>query len=381
MSATQGSREIIYAYPTRVVTSFSLVARKHIEYLRRFYTVREVDELAALNQQAKTMILHPAQNILINLPAIDPPQGGMMIMSTYEYYRILAVMQLHEKLREIDMIAFEVCDSDAISRQLADNINIYIDKVAVPSAYCVNVFRSSGVRTKIYHIPHAVDREWYELPNVWNSGLKEKIKNPQLLLLYEYKKKTGKKILLFWQWYSTPRKGWNEVVEVYKRLRKERDDVILVVKTGDPGLRELNDLRGMEYINVYGWLSDIEKIALYDLADATLLFSRGGAFEINCLESLARGVPCLAHDAGPWAEYNHPMFFIKHGKKIKVFDNNPIHIGFGYTVHIDHAIAKINDVLNNTDIYKEIAEEHRQKLKEKFTWDHVGEMIVKMIEE
>jgi len=380
------NRDIIYAYPTRITTSFGLVARKHIEYLRKFYNVREVDEVVVPDIISQInngiVVLHPATNILDRLTVynVNAQQQGMMIMNALDYYRVMRAIQIHDKLKNLHMIGFETCDSDKMSKYAVDLINS-VKKVAVPSTYCVDVFRNSGVKAKIYYIPHALDETWYELPNVWSSDLKARINNQQLLSLYEFKKRSGKKILLFWQWYSTTRKGWNEVVEVYKRIRKERDNVILVVKTGDPTLRELQDLRGIEFINVWGWLSDVEKMALYDIADATLLFSHAGAFELNGLESLARGVPCLAHDAGSWRDYMHPLFFIKHGEKVKVFDQNLFHAGYGYTVNIEDAVAKINDVLDNTSEHRAIAEEHRQKLKETFVWDKVGEMIVKMINE
>jgi len=386
LSVLRESRDIYYVYPQRVTTSFGLVAKKHIEYLRKHYNVREIEQFVfstLIQSIGQTLtILHPVKEILDIVHTRNPGlfqqsfmNTGMVIMNTLAFYQMMTQARL---LNQYNLIGFDVCDSDKMSKYAVDLIN-NVKKVAVPSTYCADVFRYSGVKTKIYVIPHGLDREWYELPNVWTSNLKEKINNPQLLQLYEYKRRTGKKILLFWQWYENPRKGYTEVAEVYKRIRKERDDVVLVVKVDGQHLKLYDLLKDVEYIKVQGWLSDFEKMALYDLADATLLFSWAGAFEINCLESLARGIPCLAHDYGSWRDYMHPLFFIRRGQRVKVFDSNLFHEGYGYRVHIDHAVAKVHDVLDNHDIYKEIAEEHRQKLKETFVWDRVGEMVLKMI--
>ena len=377
---------INYVYPVKTPSSFNLVAKKHIEYLRKFYNITEIDQFLFPQIQinpSELTILHEPKEVLRIYEKERPNTSVNTVMQTQQILpEPLAwdiFFQRRRGTEQYNLIGFDVCDSDRMTKFAVDLIN-KVKKVAVPSTYCVDVFRDSGVKSKIYYVPHGVDREWYELSNVWNSDLKAKITNSQLLQLYELKKK-GKKILLVWQWYDDNRKGYTEVAEVYKKLRKERNDVILVVKTAWPHLRLEDLLKDVEYILIREWLSDIEKIALYDIADATLLFSRHGAFEINGLESLSRGIPCLAHDAGAWVDYEDKHFLIKRGKKVKVFDNNPFHEGFGYTVDVDDAVAKINEVLDNLDEYKLIAEDHRQRLKEKFVWDKIAEDIVKMIED
>jgi len=380
-------KEIYYVYPVGVPTSFAVIAKKQIEYLKSKYIIKEISKdilPQIINQINGTVILHSAKEVLAELLHSKPDlfshtATAQMMIAPVDYFTYIN-QKRGKKIDQYDLIGFDVCDSDKMSQFAVDLIN-NIKKVAVPSTYCVNVFRNSGVKSKMYWIPHGVDKEWYEKPNVWSSDLKSQITNPQLLQLYDYKKRTEKQILLYWQWYNNIRKGYTEVAEVYKRIQKQRDDVILVVKVGDQYLKLYDLLKDVEYIRIQGWLSDFEKMALYDIADATLLFSRHGAFEINCLESLARGVPCLAHDKGPWVDYENPRFLIKHGQRIKVFDYNVFHEGYGYTIDVEDAVAKINEILDNLDEYKLIAEDHRQTLKEKFVWDKIAEDIVKMIED
>ena len=363
--------EFLYVYPMRVKTSFNLVASKHFEYLSKIYKdLRPLDENVFPNYlpMIKTRaIIHP---LIYVMEKVMSRYNSMGVLKE-TYYR-------GWRDRYSDLIGFDVCDSDKMSSYAVELIN-KVNKVAVPSTHCVKVYQDSGVKAKVYWIPHGVDREWYENENVW---LERKGNfDPQLVNLYEYKKKTGKKILLFWLWHSSWRKGWDKVVKVYKRIRKERDDVVLVVKVVDPNIREFQDLQGVEFIKVWNWFDDFNKMALYDLADIVLNFSRGGAWEINCSESLARGVPCVSPDYGSWLDYEHPRFLIKRGKREQPLPGNHIHVGHGYSVDVDDAVAKINEILDNLDEYKIIAEDHRQKLKEIFVWDKIVQMIVKMIED
>ena len=367
---------IAYVYPKQVITSFHLVASKHIQYLKKRYNLIEIDENAFASY-----IYPPSINKVIFHPVIYPMEKVLNRITPSTFYYSNWYVDYQYKIwraRFNQLLGFDVCDSDAMSKYAVDVIN-RVDKVAVPSTFCVDVYRKSGVKAKVYWIPHGVDREWYEKPNVWIS--KDGNFDPQLVNIYEYKKKAEKKILLFWFWHSAWRKGWDKIVEVYKKIRQKRNDVVLVVKVGDPNLPELRDLQGVEFIKVWGWLDDFNKMALFDLADIVLNFSRGGGFELNILEGLSRGIPCLSTDFGSWLDYEHPRFLVKRGERQQPLPNNRIHVGFGYAPDVDDAVAKINEVLDNLDEYKLIAEDHRQKLKETFVWDKIAEDIVKMIED
>jgi glycosyltransferase involved in cell wall biosynthesis len=204
--------------------------------------------------------------------------------------------------------------------------------------------------------------------------------NPVLIDLYLYKTRKKKRFLLFWLWHSDIRKGWNEVRELYSKLVKERNDVVLVLKTMIPNSLAFQEVMHLGAIQVYGWLNNYEKMALYDLADITLMFSRGGGFEVNCLESLAREVPCVASYWGSWKDYLPPFLGVKTGEKVKVFENNAIHVGYGYKVDVEDALNKIHNILDNYDEYKARVEEWRQKvLKNEYRWDIIAEKLVKII--
>jgi glycosyltransferase involved in cell wall biosynthesis len=368
---------ILYAMPLYHTVSFTLVAIKHVDYIEKLNLAKVymMDELTfagfytALKYEA---VIHP--HIYIWNRVI---QRLCRVVNDNLKHRIPKYIE-NFKNQFNQLIAVDVCDSDRMSDYAVDLLN-YADKVVVPSNFCVEVFRSSGVKKPIYRVPHGVDPDWFSMENVWETSPVKKL-NPVLIDLYLYKTRKKKRFLLFWLWHSESRKGWNEVKELYSRLLKERNDIVLVLKTMTPNSPAFQDVMHLGAVQVYGWLNDYEKMALYDLADITLMFSRGGGFEVNCLESLAREVPCVASYWGSWRDYLPPFLGVKTGEKVKVFDGNAIHVGYGYKVDIEDALNKIHNILDNYNDYGARVEEWRQKvLMNEYSWDLIAQKLVKVI--
>jgi len=368
---------ILYVMPLHHTVSFTIVGKKHVEYIKKLNLARvyEMDELAFPSfypSISYDVALHP--HIYIWNRVI---QHFNKVVNENLKHRIPQYINDFRN-RFNQLIAVDVCDSDRMSDFAVDLLN-YADKIVVPSNFCVEVFKSSGVKKPVYRVPHGVDPDWYTIPNVWETSPVKKL-NPVLIDLYLYKTRKNKRFLLFWLWHSEERKGWNEAKEVYARLAKERKDAVLVLKTMTPNSPAFQEVMHLGAVQVYGWLNDYEKMALYDLADITLMFSRGGAFEINCLESLAREIPCVAGYWGSWKDYLPPFLGVKTGEKVKVFENNAIHIGYGYKVDVEDALNKIHDILENYDEYKARTEEWRQKvLANEYRWDIIAQKLVKVI--
>lgn len=366
---------VLYCYPMWHVVSFSLVARKHIEYMFKACRVRvyTIDELALFSFVPITryrLVIHPAFYILHTLLTKPERATEAQRLRRFEWWR-----------KHFDqLIGIDVCDSDSYSSYAVELAN-RLDKLVLPSSFCVEVARRSGIKAKIYRVPHGVDPEWYTSPNTWERAPVKSI-NPLLVELYLYRIRKGKKLLLFWLWHSGERKGWSEVLEVYRRLARERKDVTLVLKTVKPGIHEHFQVADLGAINVYGWLSDYEKMVLYDAVDVTLNFSRGGGFELNCLESLARGVPCIASDWGSWTDYVPPFLRVRRGRRVQPLPGNAIHSGYGYAVDVEDALNKLHNILDNLDDYKARTLEWREKvLSSEYRWDVVASRLLQIINE
>ena len=368
-------QSVLYSYPMWHLVSFTLVARKHIEYMQRLgrfrlYTIDELSLPSFVPSVRYRLVIHPAFYILHRVISKPEMVEERQRLKRFEWWR-----------KHFDeLIGIDVCDSDRYSEYAVYLANM-LNKLVVPSSFCVDVARKSGIKAKIYRIPHGVDPERYTSPNTWERAPVKSI-NPLLIELYLYRVRKGKKLLLFWLWHSGERKGWPEVLEVYRRLARERKDVVLVLKTIRPDINEYFQVASLGAINIYGWLTDYEKMVLYDTVDITLNFSRGGGFELNCLESLARGVPCIASNWGSWTDYVPPFLRIRTGRKVQPLPGNIIHSGYGYTVDIEDALNKLHTVLDNIEEYKAKTEEWRQRvLYHEYRWDIIGEKLVNLIVE
>jgi glycosyltransferase involved in cell wall biosynthesis len=61
---------------------------------------------------------------------------------------------------------------------------------------------------------------------------------------------------------------------------------------------------------------------------------------------------------------------------VKVFADNAIHVGYGYTIDVEKAVDLAHAMLDNLDEYKARTKEYAQQvLAEKYTWEKVGALI------
>ncbi len=361
------SLNVLYVYDRVRTTSFTLVAQKHIEYMRKLGTV---------NVREMPMYAFPLFRPNSRYVAVVHPFVYVWSVISNEMSDIVDIAEVKGRYEKI--VGVYVCDSDRMSRETVNMLN-EADVLVVPSTFCVDVFKKSGVKKPVYRVPHGVDERWYTAQNVWTAQSAKGLP-ASLIQLYQYKRRTGKRLLLWWFWHSWIRKGGPWVKTVYGRLVRRRSDVKLVVKTGMANVPELAELVPLGIAQVYGWLKDAEKMALYDLADITLMFSVGGAFELNGLESLARGVPAVAVDWGPWTEYIPPFLRVRPGERVKPLPDSNVHVGYGYAVDVEDAVAKVEDILDNYEEYRARTEEWRWRvLYPQYRWDVVAKQLISAI--
>lgn len=345
------SAYIFYVYPMWHRVSFTLIAEKHIEKLKKRYKVERIDELAfphIMPMSRPIVFLHPFFFIM--------SRSARFISRKLHLYRAI--------------IGVDVADSDHISN-LAVSMTDYADAMIVPSSFSRKAYVRSGVKVPVYVVPHGLDWEWYTKQNIADRYFQD------LLLIKERRKY---KYMLFFLWHSDYRKGADLVIEIYKRLIRERKDVKLVLKTKTADGRVAQVLRSLGAIHVYGWLTEEQKMALYDACDIYILATRGGGFEMNGLEALARGLPVIAAKGGSWEDYLPDWLLVESRPTPYVLKDNPIHDGKGVEMIIDKAIDKIHDILENLDDYKARVRDHINKIKHIYNWDNVGKLLSEVIE-
>ncbi len=342
---------IWYCYPIWNRVSFSLVAKQHIKYLKQRFYIDEIDELA--------------------LPTVSPYSKPLLIVHPLFYVFAKFGKHIEKRLYRFKaVLGIDVADSDLISR-LAVSITNYTDGVIVPSNFSKESFIRSGVKVPVYVIPHGLEPEWFNLPKSKPNAFND---------LWELKKRKNLTYLLFFLWHSDYRKGADLVIKYYSKLRKLRKDVVLIIKTmtNEGKIQEI--IRKLGGIVVSGWLTESQKMELYDLCDIYPLFTRGGGFEINGLEAISRGLVVLAGKGGAWDDYL-PDFSLLPSTRCKyVLKDNPIHVGGGIEVNVDKAVDKTLEIIDNLEEYRSKVAEHVDRfVKNKFTWAKVGEALEKVI--
>jgi len=351
--------ELYYVYPQYKTLSFTLIAEKHIEYLSKHVKVHKISEEtldSLMWLQKRNILLHPILYVTI---------GDKIELFPTRYKRLLNLLKVKYKLG-----GFETCDSDKIS-ELAVNILNKFDLIFVPSNFAKQVFKKCGVERKIEVLPHGVSNSFFE-PS-------KPITNQNLLKLKEIKEKNKAILVLYFLLHSGFRKGADLVYQAMENIQYSFPYIFLVVKRGSFSDSYLNQLKKLKMIEIAGWFNEEELKQLYDLCDILIVPSRGGGFELNALEGMARGIPTIIPDNGCFKDYSQYAITYPANKQVEVLPNNPIHIGMGFEPEpIDLATAIIK-VAGELDKYKEQAKLHVKEIKEKYSWDKIGEKLYNIL--
>jgi len=340
-----------YMYPMKQRVSFHIVAKKHIEQLRkRGYEVVELD---------------------INDPFVKIPVRNVIVHPIF--YPLIGHPNFYAKLlRSTDkLLGFDVCDTDHLS-PLAAYVASQFNCVVVPCAFCKKVYEKSGVMAKVEVLPHGVDNAFFREPR--------EPRDPDLKKLASRK---GYKILFF-LWHSGFRKGADTVAEAFARLVKERKDVWLIVKLGgilDPFTQYMFSIPNVILFNK--WLDTDSLIDLYDIADIVVVPSRGGGFELNALEALARGKPTVVSDWGAFLDYCNPCFKVKRRACIDLFVGDKIaktiHDGKGVDPDPRALYNILKYIIDNYEDARRKFEEYKNTIRRLYNWDRIGVLLDKIV--
>jgi len=345
-------RGIWYVYPWFKHVSFSVIADKHIRQLDKYFTIERIDELA--------------------FPFIEIRSNPLVLLQPFFYpYQKFGrkISRNKEKIRAL--LGVDVADSDHIT-DFAVRVANEADGHVVPSEFAKRTFVNSGVKVPVHVVPHGLEGAWYEAPK------KEPCTFYELVKLKERRKL---KLLLAWILHSPIRKGLDVLLQVYSKLLKEYNDVLLVMKTmlGVGYFSERIEQIGgvlehhMDGKLFMGWLDEDQKMELYDVCDMFILSSRGGAFEHSGLEAIGRGLPVVAAKGGSWTEYLPEWSLVPSKKSGQVLPQNPIHDGCGVEMDVDKAVDKVVKVLQDLEEYKARVREHVDtRVKKEYTWEATG---------
>jgi glycosyltransferase involved in cell wall biosynthesis len=349
---TVEAHSIWYAYPFWKHVSFGVIGEKHYELLKQYFTITPIDECA--------------------LPQIQILSYPLIIVQPYFFMMQKYENRIARNLNKIKgIIGVDVADSDHIS-DLAVRLTEYATAIIVPSNFSRQSLLNSGVKQPVHVVPHGVPTEYLETPPQETTLLTH---------LANFKKAGNLKLILCYMMHSPYRKGLDLLIQFYNKLQKEYRNVILIVKTAQAVgyfTKPVENIGGilenhMDGIILKKWLTEQEKIELFDLCDLYFLSSRGGGFEHPALEALARGEIVLGAKGGSWEDYLPDWALIPSKKSGQVLPDNPIHNGCGVELNIDKAVDKALEILTNLDEYKAKVKHYVDTcVKQKFTWEKIG---------
>ena len=348
-----------YIHPFKPEQSFTIIAKHHIAYLRRITRVQEIPEDTLDNiywVHEKNILLHPILLLTIGDRADLFPQRQK---------RLEKLMNVKNKIG-----GFEPCDTDQLS-EISVNVLNHMDLVITPSTWGLEAMRNSGVITRVEVLPHGVSQQYFNSPT--------KSLSINLNYVKQLKESHNAILVLYFLQHSGYRKGADVVAKAMKIVQDKMPNVFLVVKRGsiiDPYLGILKQLKTIE---VAGHLEEWELVQLYDLCDILIVPSRGGGFELNALEGLARGIPTIVPNGGCFKDYIKYAIPIKVNGYTKIFRDNPIHVGMGINPSWEDLARKITHVARNLQAYKEKFAKRASKIREQYSWEAVNKRLASIL--
>ncbi|ACB37277.1 glycosyltransferase [Betalipothrixvirus uzonense] len=228
-------------------------------------------------------------------------------------------------------IVFEVADTDAVSHTALYFFRQQpVDEIVVPSQWSKNAFYTLKlpIPQPIYVIPHALNPDMFSYPP-------KEMPHPCVLAILPH---------------SWDRKGGDVVVKVFQELMKAGYHfypLILVSNMLEPRLRGLNAIKTP--------LPDPDYYSIFAGCDILFYPVRGGAFEIPVIEALALGLDVVVTEKGAWSEWvlsEEDAYWIKVGRKVKLWYTNPFHVGYFLDPDTEDAYQKLVIALANWSLDK-----------------------------
>lgn len=250
---------------------------------------------------------------------------------------------------------FDLADTDALHPNAVAMAN-HMHLLMVPSEYSRQVYVNSGVKTRVEVVPHGVgplfsNPDTAPMPAVPRDGVK----------------------VLFFFLHSHSRKGLDIVQSVMSRILRERSDIRLIVKGDDMVVQSPRTMK------IPIWLWEGELVHLYDACDILFAPSRGGGFELNVLEAMARGLPVVASDWPAIREYAEDAIFIKSRGRVKPLPDNPIHIGYGVDPDPEDAYSKLMYAIKNVEELKKDAMRRAPAVRSRYSWSNSARRIAECL--
>jgi len=225
------------------------------------------------------------------------------------------------------------------------------DKIIAITPWEIPIIKKYAPENKITVIPNGVDEILFK-----------KIKNNKFKKENNVK---GKMVLFFGRF--NPTKGPDKLVEAFKEILKERNDVTLIMVGPDEGVKEkVKEMsKGYGKIMIKDPIRDKKKVAeMYQAADVYVLPSYREGLPLTLFEAMASELPIIA------SPVNGVPFEMKE-------PDNGYFVNYGDIKGLKEKILKI---LNNKEIAKKISLNNKNKAKN-YTWNNIAKKYMEVYNE
>lgn len=286
-------------------------------------------------------------------------------------------------------ILFTVCEANSIPRAWVNHLN-EMALICVPSVFCQQAFKSSGVKVPVEVIPHGIGDEFEPmeassfsklppfLPSAFIARRETPIhRDPRVgSIFYFGGVEQTTRILHVSGALSYPqRKGTPQILLAFRRLRKKHPNLrlVLAMRETSGAKKVIEKFKLEDTVSFAPTRLDPEAyLDLYRSCDAVLQPSRGEGFGMVPLEARACGIPVILT-----AATGHAMHFA-HKTDIEVKVGPMRHIktngndtGLAPTVTVQAVVDAVEEFLADPVKHKLAAMNWALDHRKEWLWDRV----------